>query len=308
MDDMDQVQDFAGQLSSLYASSNHALNGTNSNLMASNNLQQLHEIIDGLNHRHTTTSAQAILALIDPNYTRRDTRLFSQIQLIAPEVLRFTGNEGFARVERENRLLEREVSELKKQNTNLQTQLFQIIYAHGLPPASSPPQSSSSLPPAPSGPPVSSSSTSSVEAPMANVSMRKKHEDTNVTWWMRPPSTNKVATKLVDAKDEASGSSYSVYAWMQEEDGSLISLSTKQQVYQDHHGFWTEQELTNPPDNYSSLKPSQIDAFITYIEPKHAFLTLCDGHWKARELVKNNYKSWRTTWSRRKGKEDKCHE
>ncbi|KAK1222362.1 hypothetical protein PQX77_014794 [Marasmius sp. AFHP31] len=257
----------------------------NSNLMAPSNQQQPHEVVNGLNHRHTTTSAQAILALIDPNYTRRDTRLHSQIQLITPEVL--------------------EVSELKKQNTNLQTQLFQIIYAHGLPPASSPPQSSSTLPSAPSGPPASSSSTSSVEAPTTNVSRRKKHEDTNVTWWMCPPSTNKAPTKLVDAKDEASGSSYSVYAWMQEENGSLISLSTKQQVYQDHHGFWTEQGLMNPPDNYSSLKPSQMDAFIAFIEPKHTFLTLCNGHWKAHELVKNNYKSWRTTWSRHKGKEDK---
>ncbi|KAK1216126.1 hypothetical protein PQX77_021245 [Marasmius sp. AFHP31] len=133
MDDTDHHQDFAdivsfhllysrpsikfeptGQLSAVYASSNHALNDVESNFTASNNPQQLREVTNSLSHRHTTTSAQAILALIDPNYTRRDTMIFSQIQLISPEVLRFTGNKGFARMEQDNWLLERGVSERKK--------------------------------------------------------------------------------------------------------------------------------------------------------------------------------------------------
>ncbi|KAK1216134.1 hypothetical protein PQX77_021253 [Marasmius sp. AFHP31] len=48
-----------------------------------------------------------------------------------------------------------------------------------------------------------------------------------------------------------------------------------------------------------------MNSFIVFIEKQHPFLALCDGHWKAHELIKNNYKMWRNMWSRRKLKEDR---
>ncbi|KAK1221648.1 hypothetical protein PQX77_015540 [Marasmius sp. AFHP31] len=113
---------------------------------------------------------------------------------------------------------------------------------------------------------------------------------------------------LVEVDNKDSKLKYSVYAWMQEEDGSLISHATKQGVYQHHHNFWFELEFSNPSENYSSLKPSQMDAFIKYIEEKHPFLKLCDSYWKAQELVKNNYKSWRKTWEKEEKEKAKCKE
>ncbi|KAL0059481.1 hypothetical protein AAF712_013767 [Marasmius tenuissimus] len=261
-----------------------------------------------------------LLALVNPQYTQRNESLFYQIRMITAEVLRATNNDAFHGLKREIRCLQKELEHLRRWNSELQTSVLRV-YANGLPSSSSPPEA----PPRSNVNAPNITETKPAEE-AKTVTKREKPDDCLVDWWKKPASTDRTPFKIVksranssDSDDESHSDSEDtrskrsddkssrcgVYGWMQENDGSLIEFDEKDRVYKDHHSFWNDMEHSHAPENYSTLKHAQIDAFIKFIEPLHPWLSLCDGHWKARELLKCNYKSWRRTWQRRKNKEKK---
>ncbi|KAL0059794.1 hypothetical protein AAF712_013435 [Marasmius tenuissimus] len=234
--------------------------------------------------------------------------MFSQISIITASILRITKNEAFNNLEVEKIALEREVQQLKQYNAQLQTQLLNVCTN----------SISASLPPA------SSASTSASAAQSTATSKQEKPDSCHVKWWMCPSSTDQhafrkfKAGKVIDddndtgsdkdsdkENDNDSSSKNGVFAWIKQNDGSLISLEEKRLTYRHHHHFWNDLNYPEAPRNFSTIKYDHIDTFVKFIEEKHPWLALCNSNWKAKKLAKQNFKLWRTTFMRRKARDAK---
>ncbi|KAK1227462.1 hypothetical protein PQX77_009547 [Marasmius sp. AFHP31] len=214
-----------------------------------------------------------------------------------------------------------EVRELRRSNEALQTSIVTIFAdARATRPAPEPAQ------------PSTSATTSPTGIKPQPEHYKEKPKGCCVEWWNRPPSKDKRAFKIMKIAlyksnnldnsnsdsddDDFEGDHHSnngdssdvgrregIFAWMQHFDGTLISFNEKKEAYKDQRRFWNGLDLSQPPRNYSSLKHTQINNFVTFMEERHDWLALCSGHWKAHEILKSNYKSWRRTYLSRQRKE-----
>ena len=83
-------------------------------------------------------------------------------------------------------------------------------------------------------------------------------------------------------------------AFLEYEDGTLINHEEKKQLYLTMRGWWNDNiDSENPPINWSSTGETLRNSFRNFLEQKFFYLQLCSYHWKADELWKRNYHSWR---------------
>ena len=133
-----------------------------------------------------------------------------------------------------------------------------------------------------------------------------RHSDyPKVKHWVRKRGDNSQVSviKVVDADsmsddDESLGDDDlnqedGVLAFLEKDDGKLISYDDKKQLYRAMRGFWNDRiDGRNPPLNWSSAGETLRNAFRDFLESKFFYLRLCTGRWKVEELWKRNYHSW----------------
>jgi hypothetical protein len=93
-----------------------------------------------------------------------------------------------------------------------------------------------------------------------------------------------------------------VLAFLERDDGKLISYDDKKQLYRAMRGFWNDRiraDGRSPPLNWSSAGETLRNAFRDFLESKFFYLRLCAGCWKVEELWKRNYHSWLRSFERR---------
>ncbi|KAL0569482.1 hypothetical protein V5O48_012479 [Marasmius crinis-equi] len=266
---------------------------------------------------------QGFLCLINPNHTLNNDVMFNQIKIITADVLRVTRNAAFAQVEQTNVILEDENRHLRTMVHELQTKLLagymQPTFA---PSVSAPPPTAASSLTTPANPASNSSSEST----------RPNPADCKVTWWSKPASTDRAAFARVkvtasntddsleddgttsnedDSDSDDNGKAKekpdkndasAIFAWMQQPDGTLITPIQKNKAYRDLKSFWNARSPEEPPLNYSNIDYKDEAAYIGFLEERNPWLAYCDDHWKAKEMMKKNYKSWKKTFDRRKAK------
>jgi hypothetical protein len=133
-----------------------------------------------------------------------------------------------------------------------------------------------------------------------------------VKHWVRKrgDSSQVSVIKVVDADnvsddDEGLGSDDAnqedgVLAFLEKDDGKLISYNDKKQLYRSMRGFWNDRvDCGNPPLNWSSAGETLRNDFRDFLEGKFLYLRLCAGRWKVEELWKRNYHSWLRSFARR---------
>jgi hypothetical protein len=102
--------------------------------------------------------------------------------------------------------------------------------------------------------------------------------------------------------EEDSNQDDGLLAFLEKEDGKLISYDEKKQLYRTMRGFWNDHiDCDKAPVNWSSAGESLGTSFRNILENKFFYLRLCAGHWKAEELWKRNYHSWLRSLRRRTG-------
>jgi hypothetical protein len=91
-----------------------------------------------------------------------------------------------------------------------------------------------------------------------------------------------------------------VLAFLESDNGKLISYDDKKQLYRAMRGFWNDcVDGSSPPLNWSSAGETLQNAFWDFLESKFFYLRLCAGRWKVEELWKQNYHSWLWSFARR---------
>ena len=91
-----------------------------------------------------------------------------------------------------------------------------------------------------------------------------------------------------------------VLAFLEDDNGKLISYDDKKQLYRAMRGFWNNRiDGHNPPLNWSSAGETLRNAFQDFLESKFFYLRLCAGRWKVEELWKRIYHSWLRSFVRR---------
>src|SRR3984957_4327097 len=91
-----------------------------------------------------------------------------------------------------------------------------------------------------------------------------------------------------------------VCAFLEKEDGSLISPRERESLYSAARGFWNVNvKGDSPPENWSSAGETLRNLFRHKLETNFFYLRLCEDHWKVDELWKKNYHSWRTSYLHR---------
>lgn len=90
-----------------------------------------------------------------------------------------------------------------------------------------------------------------------------------------------------------------VLAFLEKDNGKLISYDEKKQLYHAMRGFWNDHiDGCNPPINWSSAGETLRNTFRNFLERKFFYLRLCAGRWKVEELWKRNYHSWLRSFER----------
>lgn len=90
-----------------------------------------------------------------------------------------------------------------------------------------------------------------------------------------------------------------VLAFLEKDNGKLISYDDKKQLYHAMRGFWNDHiDDCNPPVNWSSAGETLRNTFRNFLESKFFYLHLCAGRWKVEELWKRNYHSWLRSFER----------
>ena len=94
-----------------------------------------------------------------------------------------------------------------------------------------------------------------------------------------------------------------VPAFLEDENGNVISYQEKRRLYSELRGFWNDTINPNcPPNNWSSAGTTLREKFRDIIEDKFPFLRLCAGRWKVDALWKKNYHSWKRSLSDRQSR------
>ncbi|KAG7089249.1 hypothetical protein E1B28_010948 [Marasmius oreades] len=237
--------------------------------------QQRTEMQSFMNAPNVENRYQTFLCLVNPTYIANNPTLSAQIKTITADVLRATGNTSFLELEQDRDRLAMEVRSLTRKNDQLQDTMISVLNSQPL----SPMLSTHSM----------SDSTASVPS-HANADITVKNtnrpirEDCNVDWWDCPPAKDPDAFSHVKVKNGKG-----VFAWMQDSDGQHITYEKMKKCYGDHHMFWNSQDTKNLPRNFTSIGYRQRDAVVEFLESRNDWLKLCDGNWKAVEVVKKNY-------------------
>jgi hypothetical protein len=91
-----------------------------------------------------------------------------------------------------------------------------------------------------------------------------------------------------------------VLAFLEKDNGKLISYDDKKHLYHAMRGFWNDHiDGCNPPVNWSSAGETLRNTFRDFLEGKFFYLRLCASRWKVEELWKRNYHSWLRSFERR---------
>ena len=155
----------------------------------------------------------------------------------------------------------------------------------------------------------------------------KREDYPNVKYWDRQPrsKTQYAAIKVAATSDSGDDSSSEpdndknadlqtkgkdkIFAFLENEEGELISLSEKEALYSEVRGWWNENiDAARVPQNWSSAGATLRNQFRNDIEEKFFFLRLCSAHWKCEAIWKKNYHSWKATFrSRLKEEPDRDH-
>jgi hypothetical protein len=94
-----------------------------------------------------------------------------------------------------------------------------------------------------------------------------------------------------------------ILAFLEEEDGKIISRCERKRLYAELRGFWNDNiNASHPPDNWSSAGATLRDNFRDTLEQRFPFLRLCAGRWKVEALWKKNYHSWKRSLLARQAK------
>lgn len=151
----------------------------------------------------------------------------------------------------------------------------------------------------------------------------RKADHPNVKHWDRRPQDKsqykaiKVSSTCDDSDDEHSDESGAqvlknrdrVFAFLEDENGELISLAERDSLYAEVRAWWNENiDASRVPQNWSSAGATLRDRFRDDIENKFFFLRLCSSHWKVDAIWKKNYHSWKVTFRSRvkKSTKDSC--
>jgi len=98
----------------------------------------------------------------------------------------------------------------------------------------------------------------------------------------------------LESDDPSSSKDDGIPAFLEDENGTLITYEEKKQLYLAMRGWWNDKiDIKNPPINWSSTGESLRSSFRNFLERKFFYLRLCSHHWKVDELWKRNYHSWR---------------
>lgn len=93
--------------------------------------------------------------------------------------------------------------------------------------------------------------------------------------------------------DSVAGKEDGIPAFLENEDGSLITYEEKKQLYLAMRGWWNDNiGNKNPPGNWSSVGETLRNSFRDFLERRFFCLRLCSQRWKVDELWKRNYHSW----------------
>jgi len=93
--------------------------------------------------------------------------------------------------------------------------------------------------------------------------------------------------------DSATSKEDGIPAFLENEDGSLISYDEKKRLYLAMRGWWNDNiSDKNPPGNWSSVGETLRNSFRDFFERRFFCLRLCSHRWKVNELWKRNYHSW----------------
>jgi len=145
-----------------------------------------------------------------------------------------------------------------------------------------------------------------------NLSLLRQSDYPKVKHWVRKRGDNSQVSviRVVDADstlddDENLGGDDpnqedGVLAFLEDDNGKLISYDDKKQLYRAMRGFWNDRiDGCNPPLNWSSAGETLRNAFRDFLESKFFYLRLCAGRWKVEEIWKRNYHSWLRSFARR---------
>ena len=151
--------------------------------------------------------------------------------------------------------------------------------------------------------------------PKSDLTPLRQSDYPKVHHWVRKRGDNSQVSviKVVDAdsmsdSDDNDGNLGSddsiqedgVLAFLEKDNGKLISLDDKKQLYRAMRGFWNDHiDSCNPPGNWSSAGETLRNTFRDSLESKFFYLRLCAGRWKVEELWKRNYHSWLRSFERR---------
>src|SRR5271154_6752677 len=151
-----------------------------------------------------------------------------------------------------------------------------------------------------------------ISSPELEALQHADYPQVNLKHWVqkRGDNTQIAVVKVVDkdnlsdddenAENDDSNQDDGVLAFLEKEDGKLISYDEKKQLYRTMRGFWNDRiDPSKPPVNWSSAGESLRNPFRNVLESKFFYLRLCSGHWKVEELWKRNYHSWLRSFRRR---------
>jgi hypothetical protein len=128
----------------------------------------------------------------------------------------------------------------------------------------------------------------------------RKHGDSSQVSVIKVVDADNISDNDDGLEGDDSNQEDGVLAFLEKDDGKLISYDKKKQLYRSMRGFWNDRvDGSNPPLNWSSAGETLRNDFRDFLENKFHYLHLCAGHWKVEELWKRNYHSWLRSFARR---------
>lgn len=131
----------------------------------------------------------------------------------------------------------------------------------------------------------------------------RKQDYPNVKHWERRPNDaiqfSVIKVYSADSSDCDSDEGITnretgVLAFLEDENGNVISCHERRRLYSELRGFWNDNiDQTHPPNNWSAAGANLRDKFRDTLEEKFPFLRFCAGRWKVEALWKKNYHSWK---------------
>ena len=99
-----------------------------------------------------------------------------------------------------------------------------------------------------------------------------------------------------DVEDAVPKDNETIHAFLEAPSGCLTRFTRKHTMWLDARGFWNDnisQDLQKIPQNFLQTGLTMCKKFRSIMERDYPELRLCADHWKADQVWKLNYHSWK---------------